>query len=100
VEAYFAALGKALKRIEKFAPLFLVVSLGFDTMRGDPTGTFKLTARLMHEVATRIAQLRLPSLVVQEGGYNLRNLKRGCVQFFAGMADATAGQFPDERDKT
>jgi acetoin utilization deacetylase AcuC-like enzyme len=29
-----------------------------------------------------------PTLVVQEGGYNLRNLRKGASAFFRGMAAA------------
>jgi hypothetical protein len=32
--------------------------------------------------------LNLPVLVVQEGGYNLRNLRTGSAAFFKGIAEA------------
>ena len=32
-------------RIQRFAPTFLVVALGLDTAKGDPTGSWSLTAR-------------------------------------------------------
>jgi acetoin utilization deacetylase AcuC-like enzyme len=35
---YRQVLADALKRIEKFAPQFLVLALGLDTAKGDPTG--------------------------------------------------------------
>jgi acetoin utilization deacetylase AcuC-like enzyme/GNAT superfamily N-acetyltransferase len=85
-ERYLAALTRALTRIVKHRPLFLVVSLGFDTLRGDPTGGFTLTPSVLHEVGARLAGLKLPMLVCQEGGYNLRNLRRGAPAFFNGVA--------------
>jgi acetoin utilization deacetylase AcuC-like enzyme/GNAT superfamily N-acetyltransferase len=85
---YLDMLDKAIVRIEQFKPVFLVVSLGFDTMRADPTGSFLLTADSMRKIGLRLGRLKLPTLVVQEGGYNLRNLKRGSVAFFSGIAQA------------
>ena len=85
---YLETLARATARIEQFKPVFLVVSLGFDTMKGDPTGSFVLAAGSMQKIGLAIGRLNLPTLIVQEGGYNLRNLKKGSVAFFAGMAQA------------
>ncbi len=41
-DGYRAALGLALARIREFAPMYLVIALGFDTAKGDPTGTWSL----------------------------------------------------------
>jgi acetoin utilization deacetylase AcuC-like enzyme len=72
-ERYRKALGKALKRIREFEPRFLVISLGLDTAKGDPTGSWTLG---------------LPTLVVQEGGYRTRTLGTNARHFFVGFADA------------
>lgn len=90
-QLYLDTLNKALKHIHKFAPTFLVVSLGLDVMKGDPTGSFGLRAETMHEIGMSISSLNLPILIVQEGGYNLRNLKTGTAAFFSGMAKALNG---------
>jgi acetoin utilization deacetylase AcuC-like enzyme len=87
-EGYLKALEKAVSRIGRFRPDFLVVSLGLDILRGDPTGTFLLSVETMRAIGRRLAQTTYPLLVVQEGGYNLRNLKRGVVAFFGAMAAA------------
>jgi acetoin utilization deacetylase AcuC-like enzyme len=83
--AYLKALGRALGRIEQFCPTFLVVALGFDTMKADPTGGFVLDPATMGEIGRRLAALRLPTLIVQEGGYVLRNLRAGARTFFRGF---------------
>ncbi|WP_309474790.1 histone deacetylase family protein [Dissulfurirhabdus thermomarina] len=83
---YLAALDEALRRIGRFAPQFLVVSLGFDTMAGDPTGSFRLSARALEEIGRKLASLRRPLLLVQEGGYSIANLKRGAKALFRGVA--------------
>ncbi len=85
---YVKTFDKALARIDRFKPDFLVVSLGLDILRGDPTGTFLLSVEVMREIARRLAQRPYPMLVVQEGGYNLRNLKRGAVAFFRSLAES------------
>ncbi len=91
-ETYLATLEKALKQIRKYAPLFFVVSLGFDTMKGDPTGSFALKPETMKKIGTALASMNLPTLVVQEGGYSLQNLKTGSVALFNGFADVTRQQ--------
>ena len=82
---YRQALAGALKRIEKFAPAFLVVSLGLDVARGDPTGSWSLSARDIAENGALIAGLHLPTLVVQEGGYRTRTLGVNARNFFQGL---------------
>ena len=86
-ELYLNTLAKAIKQIESFSPIFLVVCLGFDDMKGDPTGSFGLRSENYKEIAKKLAQLNLPTLIVQEGGYNLRNLKTGAKAFFTGFAE-------------
>ncbi|MBE0534145.1 MAG: histone deacetylase family protein [Phycisphaerae bacterium] len=85
---YMRAAEKALHLIERFGPVFLVVCAGFDIMKGDPTGSVSLTARSMQRIGSLIGKLRLPTLVVQEGGYNLRNLKTGSAALFGGIAES------------
>ena len=64
-----------------------MVSLGFDTLKGDPTGTFNLSVDTFREMGSLLADLRMPLLSVQEGGYNVRNIRSGAMAFFAGIAN-------------
>lgn len=82
---YLDTLDKALALIRRYQPLRLVVSLGFDIMKGDPTGTFKLTPAGIAEIARRIGRLGYPTLIVQEGGYSVQNLRTGAKAFFNGL---------------
>ena len=82
---YRRALNRAIKRIAEFKPDFLVVALGLDTARGDPTGTWGLRANDFEENGRMIAALRLPTLVVQEGGYRTRSLGVNARRFFTGL---------------
>jgi acetoin utilization deacetylase AcuC-like enzyme len=83
--AYRRALEQALDRIVDFVPLVLVVALGFDPAKGDPTGTWSLTARDFAANGRMIGQLGLPTLVVQEGGYRTRTLGLNARSFFEGF---------------
>lgn len=78
---YLETLDTALEAIQGFAPRYLVVAVGFDTCQGDPAGSFGLRTRHYPAIASRIAQLRLPTLIVQEGGYRTQTLGRNAVAF-------------------
>jgi acetoin utilization deacetylase AcuC-like enzyme len=78
---YLVALDEALAAIRQFAPQYLVVSAGFDTVADDPVGGFRLTTEGLHEIGRRIAGLNLPTVIVQEGGYLLDRLGENAVAF-------------------
>ena len=82
---YEEKLEKALKRIRAFSPKFLVVCLGRDTAKNDPTGSWSLTGRDFERNGRLVGSLVLPTLVVQEGGYNTRVLGSNAAHFFRGL---------------
>jgi acetoin utilization deacetylase AcuC-like enzyme/GNAT superfamily N-acetyltransferase len=85
-EGWLAALMKALDRIREFAPDYLVVAAGFDTAKGDPTGTWSNRAKDFHRIGQRIGDCGWPTLIVQEGGYRVRSLGGNIREFFNGLA--------------
>jgi acetoin utilization deacetylase AcuC-like enzyme/GNAT superfamily N-acetyltransferase len=87
---YVKTLAYALNRIRQFAPSFLVVCLGLDTAKSDPTGTWSLSAADFEANGLRIGALNLPTLVVQEGGYNTRTLGVNVRHFFRGLYTGAA----------
>lgn len=87
-ERYREVLRTALHRIRRYGPRFLIVALGFDTGRGDPTGTWSLKPDDFGENARLIARLGLPTLVVQEGGYRTTSLGANARHFFVGLTEA------------
>ncbi|MDW7645781.1 MAG: histone deacetylase family protein [Desulfuromonadales bacterium] len=93
-EKYLKTLARALKKIAYYAPDFLIVCLGLDTAKGDPTGTWTLNAADFSQVGQMIGRLRLPTVVVQEGGYRNRVLGVNCRSFFTGLWQ---GLYPDVR---
>lgn len=60
----------------------LVVSLGFDTVAGDPHGGWSFRPEIFTEVGSILAQPGLPVCVIQEGGYALEELA-ACSHAFA-----------------
>ncbi len=90
-EAYRKVLAVALDKIRKYDPQFLVLALGLDTAKGDPTGSFSLMAKDFRENGRMIGALSLPTLVVQEGGYRTQTLGINARNFFTGLWDGIAG---------
>ena len=60
----------------------LVVSLGYDTVAGDPHGSWDFEPRIFTEVGRLLAGSGLPVCVIQEGGYALPVLAE-CSEAFA-----------------
>jgi acetoin utilization deacetylase AcuC-like enzyme/GNAT superfamily N-acetyltransferase len=84
-EQYLLVLHKALRKIGTFEPTYLVVCLGLDTAKGDPTGTWSLTAKDYDHIGKAIGRMKLPTLVVQEGGYRTRAIGANARHFFVGL---------------
>jgi acetoin utilization deacetylase AcuC-like enzyme len=76
---------KALARIREFAPTAVVVALGLDASESDPLQGLKVTGAGFHAMAGKIAGLRLPTVLVQEGGYLSDDLGRNLVLFLSGF---------------
>jgi len=84
-DQYLPVLAKALKRIVKFRPKFLVLALGYDIAQKDPTGTWDLRPADFERVGNMIGHMSLPTLVVQEGGYRTSSLYLNAGAFFTGL---------------
>ncbi|OHB32980.1 MAG: histone deacetylase [Desulfuromonadaceae bacterium GWC2_58_13] len=92
IEQYLQTLDKALQKIRAFKPSILVLCLGLDTAKGDPTGTWPLKGMDFEAVGKRIGALGLHTLVVQEGGYYTRNLGVNARHFFRGLWAGAFGE--------
>jgi len=93
-EEYRETLRKALILVRKFKPEFLIVALGLDTAKGDPTGTWVLNARDFYLNGKMIAELRLPTLFIQEGGYRNRFIGINARNFFTGFYEEYTKNHP------
>lgn len=66
---FLAALEAALARVSDFAPTHLVLALGLDAFEGDPFAGLTVTTPGFAAIGRAIADLGLPTVIVQEGGY-------------------------------
>ena len=90
-ERYLAALETALGRIAEHNAAVLVVSLGFDTYALDPIADFALSTDVYHEVGRRVANLGLPTLVLQEGGSFVPQLGANARSWLGGLLGSPPG---------
>ncbi|MGD9784291.1 MAG: GNAT family N-acetyltransferase [Hyphomicrobiaceae bacterium] len=84
------AVAEAIRIVRRFAPDYLVVAAGFDTAKGDPTGTWSNGASDFAELGRMIGAEGYPTLVVQEGGYRVRTLGVNVRSFFEGLVRGAA----------
>jgi acetoin utilization deacetylase AcuC-like enzyme len=83
-EEYLVYLKQAIKKIIAFKPEYVVISLGLDPAKGDPTGTWSLSAHDFKNNGAEFGKIRVPILFVQEGGYKNRTLGINARNFFEG----------------
>lgn len=88
-ERYAETLRQALKVMADFDPAFVIVGLGLDPAKGDPTGTWRLQARDFFLNGRLIGALGRHTVVVQEGGYRIRSLGVNAANFFQGLFEGT-----------
>lgn len=72
----------------------LVVSLGYDTVAGDPHGSWSFPPEVFAQVGRLLSASGLPVCVVQEGGYALDTLAACAYAFATGLLDRAAEMEP------
>jgi acetoin utilization deacetylase AcuC-like enzyme len=72
-----------------------VVSLGFDTYRLDPICDLGLTTSGYGRIGRRVADLGLPTVVIQEGGYHVPHLGANARSWLRGFQGLDPGEAPD-----
>ncbi|HVL14101.1 MAG TPA: histone deacetylase family protein [Gemmata sp.] len=85
VKEYRPALASALEAVAKFGPAFLVLAFGADAHEADPIGGFKLPTGYYRELGAAVRELGLPTVVIQEGGYNLEVIGDCVVELLKGL---------------
>ena len=73
-EPWLAALDALLRSVESHRSEALVVSLGVDAAVDDPAAPLMITPEGFRAAGERLAALGLPTVFVQEGGYDLPRL--------------------------
>ena len=85
VDGYLAALDIALQRIADFGADHIVVAAGLDISIDDPFKGFAITTPDFNVIGKRIAELKLPMVVVQEGGYPSHSLGANLASLLKGL---------------
>lgn len=78
---FIEALVYALGCIENYAPDVLVISLGFDPFKGDPSACLSVSTEGFKKIGQLIGEFRGPVLLVQEGGYVVDDLSNNLNAF-------------------
>lgn len=87
-DAYLAALADCCDEISAFGPSAVVVSLGLDTFITDPIADLALSTQGFARSGALVAQLGLPTVVLQEGGYDVEALGRNVHAWLTGFVGA------------
>ncbi len=90
-EEFLLALGAAFRRIRAFSPDALVVALGLDAFEGDPFGGLSVTTPGFSRIGEAIAGLKLPTVIVQEGGYLCDALSDNLTAFLSAFGAGASG---------
>ncbi len=83
-EAYLAEVAASVDELAANASA-LVVSLGYDTVAGDPHGCWDFEPAIFADVGRLLADSGLPVCVIQEGGYSLPVLAECSHAFATGL---------------
>ena len=75
------ALNRGIAAIQNFGANALVVSLGFDMASDDPLAGVKVDENGFGKIARCIAEMALPTVLVQEGGYLGPSLRTNAKTF-------------------
>lgn len=88
--AYLSAVNRLADKVAAFGADALIISAGWDAHRDDPLSKLKVTTDAFPALAKTIAALRLPTLIVQEGGYSLTAIADAAPAFLDAFGAAHA----------
>jgi acetoin utilization deacetylase AcuC-like enzyme len=78
---YIEAIERIISKIHTFDPAYLIIAAGFDTHKSDPIGGFKLHTEDYTKIGEQFGSIGIPTLICQEGGYNI-DILGDCVKNF------------------
>ena len=84
---WLAAVGQLIELARSREVQAVVVPLGVDAAAGDPESPLQVTAAGFREAGRRIGALGLPTVLVQEGGYDLSTLGDLVVETLLGVEE-------------
>ena len=84
-EVFLQAVDQGVAALREFNPLALVLALGFDSYKDDPISVLKLDLEAYRHIGERVGALKLPAVVVQEGGYMVEAIGPALDNFLQGF---------------
>src|SRR3954471_16971008 len=84
---WLAAVGQLIELARSGEVQAVVVPLGVDAAEGDPESPLRVSAAGFREAGRRIGALGLPTVLVQEGGYDLHTLGDLVVETLLGVEE-------------
>ncbi len=86
--AWLAAISTGMNSIMNYVPSALLVSLGFDPFKGDPSSDLAVSTEGFRAAGERIGAYRGPVVLIQEGGYLVEKLGENLNAFLDGFMRA------------
>jgi acetoin utilization deacetylase AcuC-like enzyme len=87
-EQWLAGLDRLLAAVGEHGSEALVVALGVDAAEGDPNSPLRVTPEGFREAGRRLGALGLPTVLVQEGGYDVDAIGRLVLAVLEGFEEA------------
>jgi acetoin utilization deacetylase AcuC-like enzyme len=84
-EEFLTAVKRLADAVARFRAEALVVSAGWDAHRDDPLSKLAVTGDAYGRIGEIVAALRLPTVIVQEGGYSLAAVAEAAPNFVQGL---------------
>lgn len=88
-EPWLAALDRLLQTFARHDPDAMVVSLGVDAAVDDPAAPLMVTSEGFRRAGVRVGELGVPTVFVQEGGYDLGKLVPLVLEVLQGFESVT-----------
>ena len=88
---WLAQVERAVARVRAFEPSALVVALGVDAAAADPESPLDVTAAGFAAAGRLLGALRLPTVVIQEGGYDLAAIGGLVLAALQGLEEGRRG---------
>lgn len=84
-DAFLAATRQGVEAVQRFGAEALVLALGYDTHAEDPLSMVHVTTPAFRAAGEIVGDLKMPILVVQEGGYQVSVIGDCLEGFLAGL---------------
>lgn len=97
-DGFMKGLANGLEHVQAFAPGAIVIALGLDAYKGDPFGGLAVTTPGFTQMATLLAGLGLPTVIVQEGGYLCDQLGDNLRAFLRGFEEPAVDILPGRKE--